>query len=279
MVYAVRDGVIRREPIREKGRVIDYQDVEVDSGVTDKRLLLYESEFASVLKVLAREGNILSALLRQGWDTGDLRTLTKNAPVKATGAHISVVGHITIEELLRYFDSTEAASGFGNRFSFFCVRRSQILPRGGQIDATKLADLTKRIQSALDFARKEIGILKFSDETLGKWDELYPKLSAERPGLLGSMLARAEAQVCRLAFVHAAMDKSALVQPRHLTPAVALWEYSEASVEHIFRQEARRPSGGHHFDRATRTAGRTDAYTNQRPVWPPSANRTNRART
>src|SRR5262249_38224804 len=75
---------------------------EVDEGISDKRLLLIESEFASVLRRLEREGNSASAILRQAWDTGDLRTLTKAAPVRATEAHVSLIGHITPEELRRY---------------------------------------------------------------------------------------------------------------------------------------------------------------------------------
>ena len=35
------------------------------------------------------------------FDTGDLRVMTKNSPAKATSSHISVIGHITKEELLR----------------------------------------------------------------------------------------------------------------------------------------------------------------------------------
>jgi hypothetical protein len=88
-----------------------------DDGVQDKRLLVHESEFASVLKVMGREGNTLSPVLRDAWDTGDLQTLTKSAPAEATGAHISLVAHVTAQELRRRLDATEAANGFGNRFS------------------------------------------------------------------------------------------------------------------------------------------------------------------
>ena len=48
------------------------QEVEVDAGVADKRLLVTESEFARVLRSMGREGNTLSALI---------------ATVKAAGAN------------------------------------------------------------------------------------------------------------------------------------------------------------------------------------------------
>jgi len=141
--------------------------------------------------------------------------------------------HITIDELLRYFDSTEAASGFGNRFLFLCVRSSKLLPRGGRIDDGALTAMAACVGHALTFARN-IGEFEFSEAAYELWDRLYPALSAERPGLLGSMLARSEALVSRLAFVYAALDCSHTVEPVHLIAAAALWECCEASVEYIF---------------------------------------------
>ena len=67
------------------------------AAITDKRLLVVESEFGSTLRVLQREGNRLSALLRLAWDGGDLATMTKK-PMRATEPHISVIGHITFDE-------------------------------------------------------------------------------------------------------------------------------------------------------------------------------------
>lgn len=124
LIWQVRDPIVHRDPIKEKGRVVGYEEVVADEGVKDKRLLVFEGEFASVLRVCSRNGNTLSAVIRNAWDTGNLRTLTKNSPANASGAHISIVGHITRDELLRYLEDTEAANGFGNRFLWFCVRRS-----------------------------------------------------------------------------------------------------------------------------------------------------------
>ena len=45
----------------------------------DKRLLVVEPELASVLKVIARRENTLSAVVRQAWDSGCLRTLRRLA--------------------------------------------------------------------------------------------------------------------------------------------------------------------------------------------------------
>jgi hypothetical protein len=53
----------------------------VDPGITDKRLMVIEPEFASALAVADRPGNTLSPLLRKAWDGAKLNTLTKNSPL------------------------------------------------------------------------------------------------------------------------------------------------------------------------------------------------------
>ena len=86
-----------------------------DPGTADKRLLVLEPEFASVLKAASREISTLSPTLRSAWDARPLQLLTKTAPVRATGAHISLIGHITVQELRRHATSIEIANGFLNR--------------------------------------------------------------------------------------------------------------------------------------------------------------------
>jgi len=131
LIYHVRDASTKREPIREKGKITGYQEVEDDAGESDKRLWATESEFGGMLKVMTREGNTLSSLTRDAWDKGQLGTLTRNCPLRASGAHISIVGHITAGELSRYLSATDAVNGFANRFLWVAVRRSKLLPLGG----------------------------------------------------------------------------------------------------------------------------------------------------
>lgn len=54
-----------------------------------------------------------------------------HAPVNTTGAHISLIGHITKQELLARLDDTSKANGFANRFLWALVKRSKCLPEGG----------------------------------------------------------------------------------------------------------------------------------------------------
>lgn len=233
LIWAVRDPIERREPVKEKGRTTGYETVLVDAGVEDKRLLVIEGEFASVLRILGREGNTLSPVIRNAWDSGNLRSLTKNSPAVASGAHISIIGHVTKSELLRYLETTEAGNGFANRFLWVCVRRSKCLPEGGNISEVDFAPLVARLAEALEFA-KRAGELRRNDGAREVWHAVYPELSEGKPGLLGAVLARAEAQVMRLACIYALLDLSQVVRREHLLAALALWEYVEASARFIF---------------------------------------------
>jgi hypothetical protein len=204
-----------------------------DMGVNDKRRVVLDGEFAATLKVLRREGNTLSPVIRNAWDTGDLRILTKNSPAVATGAHISIVGHITRDELKRELTSTEMANGFANRFLWACVRRSKLLPEGGSLRERDLEPIVVRLRDALGAAHGVGEMIR--DEGAGAlWRRVYADLSAEKPGMVGGVIARAEAQIIRLACLYALLDHSTVIRLEHLEAAIALWNYCEASAQFIF---------------------------------------------
>ena len=96
-----------------------------DPGIADKRLMVVEQEFASVLSVADRQGNTISQNIRRAWDGNTLESLTKQSPLRATDPHISIIGHITFDELRARLSRTEMANGFANRFLYALVRRSK----------------------------------------------------------------------------------------------------------------------------------------------------------
>jgi hypothetical protein len=66
------------------------------------------------------------------------------------------------------------------------------------------------------------------------WDNLYPEISKDHPGLIGSVINRAEAQIMRLAITYALIDNKYNIDTPHLKAALAFWEYAEASAKYIF---------------------------------------------
>jgi hypothetical protein len=67
VIWAVRDPI--RTMVRSgKGRDRKMVEEITDPGVTDKRLMVLEPEFAGALAVMERSGNILSRVIRDAWD-------------------------------------------------------------------------------------------------------------------------------------------------------------------------------------------------------------------
>jgi hypothetical protein len=228
LIWAVRDPSYTTDK--------DGQQVCVDPGAEDKCLFVYEPEFAKVLSAVTRQGNNLSDNLRQAWDGQRLQTLVsgrQKAPIVAQEAHISVIAHITVEELRRKLTETEMCNGFANRFLWCCVRRAQLLPDGGTYPAKKLAPLLSKLKQAVRKAQK-MSRMKRTKQAQELWHTVYEKLSEEKSGLLGAITARAEAQVTRLSCLYALLDQSATIKSYHLKAALALWNYCEASAAYIF---------------------------------------------
>jgi hypothetical protein len=211
-----------------------------DAGVADPRLLVVEPEFVSVLKAIGRDINTLSPVLRAAWDSRPLALLTRTAPVRATAAHIAVIGHITGTELAAHTSAIETANGFLNRFCFIAVRRHRLLPDGGHHDPLAGTGITERLGAHLGSARR-VGQINFDLAARTDWHDIYAGLSEPTDGLIGSLTARAEAHVLRLAMLYTLIDGDNIIRTAHLQAALALWDYTARSATWAMRHTTADP--------------------------------------
>jgi hypothetical protein len=200
-----------------------------DPGVCDKRLLVTEPEFASVLKSTNREVSTLSPTLRSAWDGRPLALLTRTAPARATDAHISIIGHITATELRHHTTRVELANGFMNRFVLVLVRRVRLLPEGGNPNPLQGSGLVHYLATVLKHAQTA-GQLKLDDAARELWWHTYPQLTQSSEGLASQVCARAEAHTIRLALLYALLDGERQINTEHLQAALALWDYAARSA-------------------------------------------------
>lgn len=260
LIWAIRDDV---HGVDKKG------NTTVEKGVRDKRLLLDEREFSQVLSVMRREGNTVSRVIRHAWDSHPLNSLTKQAKGSVQKPHISVVGHITKDELRQHLDLVSMTNGFANRFLYVCVRRSKELPHGGHLDASAIDALGKKISKVVtplatfaasegrvgvkdnvipfkekdadsfeEFSRRQgnemVVEVSMNAEACALWEGMYHNLTNGPSGALGAICGRAETQVIRLALLYTLLDGEDEIAPVHLRAALALWEYCEDSARYIF---------------------------------------------
>lgn len=224
----VRDRITKTN---EKGELI-----VLEEGVADKRTLWFEAEFSNVLAVKGRDGNTLSSHLRNGWDGwGVLKVATKNSQLRATDAHIGLIGHITPYELSTCLSEGDAFNGFANRILFACVKASQRLPFGGpNVPLPVLADRLRQRVAFCDHLRE----IDWSDGARPLWIELYDQIRPVQDGLVTALSSRAEAQLVRLCLIYALLDESPVVSPLHVLAAKAVWDYCKASLDFLFGAES-----------------------------------------
>jgi hypothetical protein len=172
-------------------------------------------------------------VLRDAWDRGDLKSLTKTLPIRATDALITVAGHITEEEVRVAVSDLAMANGWANRFLFARVRRSKLLPLGGRLSRKRLTEFGRLTAERIEEA-KSIDTVGMTAAARRHWVRIYPDLSKGHPGLYGAITGRAEAQTIRLALVYAVLDGKDKIDVRHLRAASAVWAYCEESARQIF---------------------------------------------
>jgi hypothetical protein len=209
-----------------------WTDEVVDPGVSDKRLLVVEEELARPLRVMGRPDNTLSAVLRQAWDGSSLGIMTRGRPIKATGALISLIAHITITELRSELAEVQTANGFGNRCLFVCSKRSKLLPFGGRVDVAALDMVAARLRQIFEHAPQRV--MEFDRAAAELWIQEYERLSKGGTRMFDALTARAEAQVLRVAIIYALLDQQWQIGLAHLQAALELIRYSNDSVRHIW---------------------------------------------
>jgi hypothetical protein len=140
----------------------------------------------------------------------------------------------TVEELRARLTRTDTANGFANRFLFMLVKRSKVLPFGGDaLDEGAVLRLGERLKEAI-FSASTIGRIGWTSSARPAWTAVYGHLSEGQPGLLGAVTSRGEAQSVRLALIYALLDGTVNIDLPHISAALAVWEYAEASAAHIF---------------------------------------------
>jgi uncharacterized protein DUF3987 len=249
LIAHVRDRVKKyRQPnVAERKQGIkgpvEYVD---DPGVSDKRLLVTEEEFGGTLMVMGREGNTLSPVIRQFWQGKDkVGTLRRNAPDTATGAHISIIGHITEFELRARLPECELFNGFANRFLWAHAKRERYFPNPKDLSPSMFKE-------ELDYFQKpdaegktwsqrvdSISHMKRDIEAEKYWEEIYEKiekLEEENPQV-AAITERGSPLTLRLAMIYAVLDGSTEIRKAHLEAANAVWIYCRNTARYLFGEK------------------------------------------
>jgi hypothetical protein len=225
------EGLIER--VRDSSG--DPESKDYDSGVDDKRLMVIEPEYKSVLVRQKRDGNTLSATLRDAFDCRTLRTLTRqHNKLTATQPHIVIIGHVTPKEFRATLDDNDLAGGSVNRLLICLSRRSRLHSRFGNIPPKILSKAADLFDNAYKLAVQR-GKVEFTEEFWAAWESAYRNLNRDRPDTRATdATARAVTIVLRLSLIYALVDGAEDIDADHLNAALALWAYCEDGARWLF---------------------------------------------
>lgn len=211
-------------------------------GIDDKRLWVVESEFANVLHQGRREGNTLSAALRDCWDGVSLKPATKSNRLYATHPHVCLSGAISPSELTGMMSTRELTNGFANRFLMLWAERTKILPFPRATPQATVDALARRVLSILEFVgadqydQRDCLRMELSAQAQWHYAQLYRGELNDDLGnhIVGPMLERRAPMLLRLAMLFALTDLQTRIDVPHIEAAMAWIRHATASVRYVF---------------------------------------------
>jgi len=214
--------------------------------IHDKRLWVIESEFANVLHQTKRDGNTLSAALRDCWDGVSIKPATKSNRISATAPHVSLSAAVTPGELLSLIEARELSNGFANRFLTIFSERSRLLAFPQATEQCAVDILAQRVAKVLKLAQadrwaeRDTMRLSLAPSAAKDYGDLYHGTlnKHDHGALVTGLLERRAPVLLRLAMLFALTDHTLQIERQHIDAALAWVNYWTESVRFIFSSAA-----------------------------------------
>jgi hypothetical protein len=230
--------------------------------IVDKRLFVMESEFANVLQQNKRDGNTLSAALRDAWDGTSIKPAVKNNPVTTTDPHIAIIGDVTPSELRSLMEKRDLSNGFANRFIFFWAEGEKVIALPPPTPSSVVDALTDRVAQVLQYigadqhGENDVIQMELAPDARSFYEhtylnELQDRSAGER---ISGLLERRAPMLLRLAMLFALTDQTTNIEVHHINAALAWIRFWADSVKFIFQSADDEAETAHISDVAKRIA-------------------------
>jgi putative DNA primase/helicase len=198
-----------------------------------------------VLLQAKRDGNTLSAALRDAWDGSDIKPAVKTKRIGVTAPHIGIHANITPGELVDLLASRDMGNGFANRFLFVWSENIGCEPFPAPTPATVIEQLADDTREIIGFAKGRYPQATNSQEihlsasAKAYYAAIYPVLRRPLPNeFLNKFVERRLPYVLRLASLFALTDKTLVIETQHIKAALAWVNYATDTVRYVFHERA-----------------------------------------
>ncbi len=217
-------------------------------SVTDKRTLVFESEFANSMNMSQRSGNILMMVLRNAYDGVTIEPLTKRDRVKVSDPYVCLIAHITAKELAGHDQfQTLTNNGMLNRFLILWQQPVREVAFPSPVDHSVVDNVANLLAERILFARRnnhethwkkvrsQSLPVTLSHDAITLWDTEYGKLlNRSDCDVVKVLTRRHRLHAMILASLFAFMDLRCEIRSTDIESALAWCEYSRQSVVYIF---------------------------------------------
>ena len=208
------------------------EEVVAIEGSPDKRVLYVEEELGALFNKMVTQESV-EKMITKAWDSGALETATKKESMRCARPHVSIIGHITPDELFDRLDKRLLDNGFSNRWLYMLIKRTAVVPRPrAPQELPQVVAAAERVVAAVrDAAENFTGEVALTAEAAALFDETYEVLSSQRlTGAVGKQSARWAPQMFKLALVFAALSGEGRISVDDLAAARAMWAYAHRSA-------------------------------------------------
>jgi len=206
-------------------------------------LLIREMELKTVLSIASREGNHMSAALRQAWDGDRIEShsLARGSSV-AEDYHTAFIAGITPGELGRSLTSDDIANGWANRFLWFYAEPRRDGAFDPDADDTMDPTLAKYLADCIHFARSLGGSMLIAPRhtmtmtpvAMAQMNAMVARLDVPPVGPIGVLRQRMPAHIVRIGMLSALFRQSAVIDEDDLALGVAMTSYAVESMRAVF---------------------------------------------
>jgi len=213
------------------------RQVVVIEGCDDKRVLYVEEELGQLFSKMMSQDTV-EKMITKAWDSGTLETLTKHESMRCQSPHVSIIGHITPDELYDRLEKRLVDNGFSNRWLYALIKPTQIKhlePQPHELDGALAAaeNVGKGVRTVAQDL--EAGQLRMDAEAEKLFTETASFMYAHRHvGAMEKQVVRWRSQIFKLALVYAAIDGQTTIAAEHFLAARTTWAYNTRSAHAFF---------------------------------------------
>lgn len=202
-------------------------------GSDDKRVLYLEEELEALFNKMSTREEV-EKMITKAWDSGIMETTTKHESMRCTTPHVSIIGHITGDELYERLDRRLVDNGYSNRWLYVLIKSTQTMALEAQPhEVGGIAELARRIGKNVHQVMADPGAAEFilspdADEAFRETASYMYERSTT--GAMAKQTVRWRSQMFKMAVIHAALDGTATIAAEHFLAARAMWAYSARST-------------------------------------------------